>query len=57
MKIERERGGGLSLLEGNAWNIAVTIDTFGQTDLALFFLSASYLIVTRDNLITRYTIF
>ena len=32
------------------------IDTFSSTDLALF-LSASYLIMTHDNLITKYTIF
>ena len=32
------------------------INTFSSMDLALF-LSASYLIVTCDNLITRYTIF
>ena len=32
------------------------IDTFCSMDLALF-LSTSYLIVTHDNLITRYAIF
>ena len=35
---------------------SVTISTFLSMDLALF-LSASYLIMTCDNLITRYTIF
>ena len=36
---------------------AVMIDTFLSTDLAPFSWSTSYLIVTCDNLITRYTIF